>query len=48
MVVLGFIYYKRRVLKPLMIGHAVLDLATGLQILMTSLYPDLYDLMLLG
>jgi hypothetical protein len=28
-----------------MIGHAILDLATGVQILMTSLSPALYEMM---
>lgn len=45
MFVLGIIYYKKRKLQPLMIGHAILDLATGVQILMTSLSPALYEMM---
>jgi hypothetical protein len=45
MFVLGTIYYKKRKLEPLMIGHAVLDLATGSQILMTSIFPALYEMM---
>lgn len=45
MLVLGIIYYKKRKLEPLMIGHAVLDLATGAQILMTSISPVLYEMM---
>lgn len=45
MSVLGIIYYKRRKLKPLMIGHAILDLATGIQILMTSISPALFEMM---
>lgn len=32
-------------LQPLMIGHAVLDLATGIQILMTSISPALFEMM---
>lgn len=43
--VLGLLYYKDRRLKSLMVGHAVLDLATGAQILMTSLFPAVYLLM---
>jgi len=45
LVTLGLIYYKRRKLQPLMVGHAVLDLATGAQILLTSLSPALFELM---
>lgn len=45
MFVLGIIYYKYRKLQPLMIGHAVLDLATGAQILITSISPALFEMM---
>lgn len=45
MFVLGVIYYKKRKLQPLMIGHAMLDLATGVQILMTSISPALFEMM---
>jgi hypothetical protein len=45
MFVLGVIYYKKRNLLPLMIGHAILDLATGVQILMTSISPALFEMM---
>jgi hypothetical protein len=43
MIVLGIIYYKKRKLAPLMIGHAVLDFATAAQILMASMYPSLFE-----
>lgn len=45
MLVLGIIYYKKRKLSPLMIGHAILDFATGAQILMTSIFPALFEIM---
>ncbi|MBK1810710.1 CPBP family intramembrane metalloprotease [Clostridium sp. YIM B02505] len=45
MCVLGIIYYKKRKLQPLMIGHAILDLATGSQILMTSISPAIFEMM---
>ncbi|MDF2905430.1 MAG: hypothetical protein K0R34_751 [Herbinix sp.] len=45
MLVLGFIYYRKKKLQPLMIGHAFLDLATGAQILMTSISPAIYEMM---
>ena len=45
LIVLGIIYYRNRKLKPLMIGHACLDLATGAQILMTSISPAIFEMM---
>jgi hypothetical protein len=45
LLVLGVVYYKKRKLVPLMIGHAILDIATGAQILMTSIYPALFEMM---
>ena len=45
MIILGIIYYRNRKLKPFMIGHACLDLATGAQILMTSISPALFEMM---
>ena len=45
MLVLGVIYYKKRKLTSLMIGHGVLDLATGSQILMTSISPAIFEMM---
>ena len=45
MIVLGIIYYKKRKLTPLMVGHAVLDFATAVQILITSLVPALFEMM---
>lgn len=38
-------YYKKRNPLPIMIGHAVIDIATVLQIFATSLIPGLYDTM---
>jgi membrane protease YdiL (CAAX protease family) len=45
MLVLGIIYYKKRKLATLMIGHSALDLATGAQILMTSISPAIFEMM---
>lgn len=45
MLVLGNIYHKKRQLVPLMVGHAILDLATSAQILMTSMFPALFEAM---
>lgn len=43
MLVLGALYYKKRNLTPFMIGHGILDLSTGIQILVTSLSPALFE-----
>jgi len=45
MIVLGIIYNKKRALTPLMIGHAFLDLATGIQILIFSVFPEIFEIM---
>jgi membrane protease YdiL (CAAX protease family) len=45
MIVLGIIYNKKRSLSTLMIGHGVLDLATGVQILISSLWPAVFEMM---
>ncbi len=45
LLVIGMIYYRQRNLKPLMIGHGVLDLATGIQILVVSISPALFEIM---
>lgn len=38
-------YYKKRNPLPIMIGHAVIDAATVMQIFATSLIPELYEKM---
>lgn len=45
MLVLGIIYDKRKRLQPFMIGHALLDIATGAQILLTSTTPAIFEMM---
>ena len=44
-IILSIIYYKKKKLTPLMIGHAVLDLATAIQILIISITPALFEIM---
>jgi hypothetical protein len=44
MMILSIIYYKKKQLTPLMIGHAVLDLATAVQILIISMLPSMKPL----
>lgn len=39
-------YYKNRNPLPIMVGHAVIDVATVAQILMTSAVPGLYEMMI--
>ena len=38
-------YYKSRNPLPIMIGHAIIDVATVMQILATSMVPGLYEMM---
>lgn len=45
MIVLGIIYCKKKKLTKFMIGHSVLDLATAIQILFTSISPALFETM---
>ena len=45
-VILCIHYYKRKNPLPIMIGHAVIDLATAGQILATSIIPGFYEMML--
>jgi len=45
MIVMGLIYNKNKALAPLMIGHGILDLATGIQILISSVFPAVYEIM---
>lgn len=44
-IVLVILYNKKRKLAPLMIGHSVLDLATGANILITSISPAIFEMM---
>lgn len=45
LLVLGLVYYNKRDLIPLMIGHGILDLLAGIQILISSIAPEVYDMM---
>ncbi len=46
LIMMGIWYSRKKDLIPLMAGHGMLDVLTGVQILMVSLYPSLYELML--
>lgn len=43
--ILCWYYYKKRNPVPIMVGHAIIDVATVLQILATSAIPGLYEMM---
>jgi hypothetical protein len=45
MIVLGMIYNKNKALSPLMIGHGFLDLGTAIQILISSVFPEIFEIM---
>ena len=44
--VLCWLYYKKRNPVPIMIGHFVINLATVIQIMLTSLSPEVYEKLL--
>lgn len=44
-IILCWYYHKHRNPLPIMVGHAVIDVATVAQILMTSAIPGFYDIM---
>lgn len=45
-IILCWHYYKNRNPMPIMIGHALIDLATAILVLSTSMVPGLYESML--
>ena len=48
LIMIGLWYNKKRDLVPLMAGHGLLDIFTGIQLLMVSLYPSIFELMRSG
>ena len=44
-IILCYNYYRKRNPLPIMVGHAVIDVATVVQILMTSSIPGFYEMM---
>lgn len=44
-IILCWYYYNRRNPLPIMVGHALIDLATAAQIVATSIIPGLYETM---
>lgn len=45
LIMIGIWYSRKKDILPLMAGHGVLDLFTGIQLLMVSLYPSVYIMM---
>ncbi len=43
--ILCWYYYKKRNPLPIMVGHAIIDVATVIQILATSIIPGFYEMM---
>lgn len=44
-IILCWYYYKKRNPLPIMVGHAIIDFATVIQIVATSFVPDFYETM---
>lgn len=44
-IILCWKYYKNRNPLPIMVGHAIIDVATVIQILATSAIPGFYEMM---
>ena len=44
-IILCWYYYKKRNPLPIMVGHAIIDFATVIQILITSFSPGFYEMM---
>lgn len=44
-IILCWYYYKKRNLVPIMVGHAIIDFATVIQIIITSFVPGFYEMM---
>ena len=42
-VIYSWYYQKKKNLVPILIGHAVIDVATGVSVLVMSLFPELYE-----
>ena len=45
-IILCYYYYKKRNPLPIMIGHAIIELASVIMILMTSINPEFYQMMI--
>lgn len=44
-IIICWYYYKKRDPVPILVGHAVIDFATVIQILITSAFPELYHML---
>jgi len=45
LIMIGIWYSRKKDLVPLMAGHGLLDVFTGVQLLMVALYPSIYEMM---
>lgn len=45
LIMMGIWYHRNKDLIPLMAGHGLLDLLTGIQLLMVALYPSIVEMM---
>lgn len=45
LIMIGIWYFRKKDLVPLMAGHGLLDLFTGIQLLMVALYPSIFEMM---
>lgn len=45
LIMIGVWYYRKKDLLPLIIGHGFLDTLTGIQLLIVSIYPSIYEIM---
>jgi len=45
LIMIGIYYYKKKSILSLMIGHGFLDTMAGIQLLIISIYPAMYDRM---
>lgn len=45
LIMIGIWYSRKKDLVPLMTGHGILDVFTGIQLLIVSLYPSIYEMM---
>ena len=45
LIMIGIWYHRKKTLLPLMAGHGLLDVFTGIQLLMVALFPSIFEMM---
>ncbi len=48
LIMIGIWYHRKKTLLPLMAGHGLLDVLTGIQLLMVALFPSIFEMMNTG